>query len=57
MPKDYIYFYKDLNEAAGIIKGKDFPEWEEKAKSYQSYVKKHYNPEKIYGEMLERIGL
>ncbi len=57
IPEDYIYFYKDLDEAAEIIKGKAFSEWEEKAMGYQSYVKEHYNPEKIYGEMLERIGL
>jgi len=57
IPEEYIYFYKDLYEASEIIKGEAFSEWEGKARGYQLYVRKHYTPEKIYGEMLERIGL
>lgn len=57
VPKEYIYLYKDVGEASEIIKRKEFSEWEEKAQNYHNYVRENYSPKKIYGEMLERIGL
>lgn len=57
IPKEYIFLYKDVEDAARIIKNMDYEDAAERAKLFQAYVSSNYSAEKIYRRMLERIGL
>jgi len=57
VPKEYIFLYKDVEDAARIIKNMDYEDAAERAKLFQAYVSDNYNAEKSYKAMLERIGL
>ncbi len=55
IPESYFFTYENIGHAAEVIKGLDPNEVAEKAEMLQQYVRAHYMPEQVYGEMLDRL--
>jgi hypothetical protein len=56
-PEDCYFTWKDAKEAADIIKNVSDEEITHRAARLAEEVRSRFTPEKIYGEMLKRIGL
>jgi hypothetical protein len=56
-PSGTFFTYGDANEAREIIFGTSHREIDERAAAFAAHAREHYTPEKIYGGILERLGL
>jgi len=56
-PRKSIFFYRTVEDAEKIIRHASKNEVADKAAMLSEIVRTKYNPQKIYGEMLERVGL
>ena len=56
-PKDCYFLYRDSWRAAERIKSLTDAEIAESARQREAYARKHYTPQKVYGEMISRAGL
>ncbi len=56
-PRESIFFYNTIDDARKIIKDSSKNEIADKASMFSEVVRTKYSPQKIYGEMLARVGL
>jgi hypothetical protein len=56
-PRESVFFYTDLIDAARIIKEASQAEIADKAALFHQTIREKYNPRDVYGEMLARVGL
>lgn len=56
-PKDCYFSYKDVGEAATLIRDLTNEQIEERVVNLAEYTRANYHPRQIYGSILERIGL
>ena len=56
-PRECIFFYEDVIDAARIIRETSQSEIADKAALYHETMRKKYDPKDVYGEMLARVGL
>ena len=56
-PRESIFFYSRLEDAAKIINTASKNEIADKAALYHEVMRTKYDPQKVYGEMLNRVGL
>ncbi len=56
-PRESIFFYNTIDDARKIIKDSSKNEISDKAAMFSEIVRTKYSPQKIYGEMLSRVGL
>jgi hypothetical protein len=57
IPTPLWYRYDDAMHAAEIIRNVDPLEVADRAALFAEYVQDHYTPQKVYGGILERVGL
>lgn len=55
IPKEYMFLYKDVEDAAKIIRSVSKAEVKEKAKAFQNHVITNYSAKKIYTSVLEML--
>ena len=56
-PKDCYFLYRDAWRAGEFIRSVSEKEMAESGRLREAYARKHYTPEKVYGEMIARAGL
>ncbi len=56
-PRECIFFYTNIIDAARIIKEASKNEIADKAELFYKTMREKYDPEDVYGEMLQRVGL
>lgn len=56
-PEGSFFTYKSVEEAIQIIRDTPPSEVERRAAIFSAYAREHYSPQKIYGEMLSRLGI
>lgn len=56
-PKDSFFTYGSVEEAIHIIRETPPNEVSRRAGIFSAYAREHYSPQKIYGEMLNRLGI
>lgn len=57
LPQGSYFIYRDANHARELIKSLTAEQVTKSAFVLNEYVKEHYHPRQIYGEILERAGL
>ena len=57
LPEECMYFYRDNDEVAYVLRNIDPVERLHKATLLGTYVRENYSPEKIYKNILERLDL
>ncbi len=56
-PETSFFTYGSVGEAEDIIRNTPLKEMKRRASIFSAHARKHYTPEKIYGEMLRRLGI
>lgn len=56
-PEDTYLQYDTIEEARSIIKGISYPEIDAIADKFKAHANQHYRPEKIYGNIIEKLGV
>ncbi len=56
-PEDSFFTYADINGAESVIRTMPSDEISRRATRFSEIVRTKYSPQKIYGEMLARVGL
>lgn len=56
-PKESVFYYTNAADAEKIIRTASRSEIADKAALFSEKMRTDYNPQKIYGEMLTRVGL
>jgi len=57
LPESSFFTYRDIDEAAHLIKTLELSDIQKRADKARNYVKSRYHPSMIYGAILSRLGL